>query len=94
MEDIFCTTEQIILGINIDSFTSTFDFSDTAYGMNKDDGEWYYFDDSSVSSSSEDDVVVSLCKVHQCQRLGGIYGNKYTVFGQFLLPLCDFVKKH
>lgn len=23
MEDIFCTTEQIILGINIDSFTST-----------------------------------------------------------------------
>lgn len=33
--------------------------TDTAYGKNKDDGEWYYFDDSSVTTSSEDDVVVS-----------------------------------
>ena len=56
--------------------------------MNKDDGEWYYFDDSSVSSSSEDDVVVSHCKVHQCQRLGGLggYGNKYTVLDSFYYP--------
>ena len=72
--------------MNIDSFTSTFHFSDTAYGMNKDDGEWYYFDDSSVSSSSEDDVVVSHCKVHQCQRLEGIYGNKSTVLDSFYFP--------
>lgn len=31
----------------------------TAYGKNKDDGQWYYFDDSSVSSVNEENVVVS-----------------------------------
>lgn len=31
---------------------------DTAYGKNKDDGEWYYYDDSTVTHSSEENVVV------------------------------------
>lgn len=43
----------------------------TAYGKNKDDGEWYYFDDSSVTSSSEDDVVskAAYVLVYQKQTL-------------------------
>ena len=36
--------------------------SDTAYGKNKEDGEWYYFDDSSVSSATEDDTVVGITR--------------------------------
>ncbi|KAK3103303.1 hypothetical protein FSP39_018356, partial [Pinctada imbricata] len=43
----------------------------TAYGKNKDDGQWYYFDDSSVSSASEDDIVskAAYVLVYQKQNL-------------------------
>lgn len=37
--------------------------ADTAYGKNKDDGEWYSFDDSSVSQTTADSVVVRTCSV-------------------------------
>jgi len=40
----------------------------TAFGLNKDDGEWYYFDDSSVSGSSEDNVVTKAAYVLVYQR--------------------------
>lgn len=40
-------------------YSLSFYITDTAYGKNKENSEWYYFDDSSVSSSSEDDAVVS-----------------------------------
>ena len=40
--------------------------SDTAYGKNKEDGEWYYFDDSSVSSATEDDTVVGIPQNNFC----------------------------
>ena len=33
---------------------------DTAYGQNRNDGQWYYFDDSSVSTSDEGSVCVSV----------------------------------
>lgn len=40
----------------------------TAYGKNKDTGQWYYFDDSSVSSAIEDNIVSKAAYVLFYQR--------------------------
>ena len=49
--------------------------SDTAYGKNKIDGNWYYFDDSNVSPSSEDAVVVKR-KYIECRCVALIVMNR------------------
>ncbi|XP_064607278.1 ubiquitin carboxyl-terminal hydrolase 15-like isoform X2 [Liolophura sinensis] len=40
----------------------------TAYGKNKDDGEWYYYDDSTVTHSSEENVVTKAAYVLVYQK--------------------------
>ena len=42
--------------------------SDTAYGKNKTDGNWYYFDDSSVTQTNEEAVVTKAAYVLFYQR--------------------------
>ena len=42
--------------------------SDTAYGKNKIDGNWYYFDDSSVTQTNEEAVVTKAAYVLFYQR--------------------------
>ena len=42
--------------------------TDTAYGKNKTDGNWYYFDDSSVTQTNEEAVVTKAAYVLFYQR--------------------------
>ena len=51
-----------------DAFHLTFLHSDTAYGKNKLDGNWYYFDDSSVTQTNEEAVVTKAAYVLFYQR--------------------------
>ena len=43
-------------------------FVDTAYAINKNDGNWYYFDDSSVTQTNEEAVNTKAAYVLFYQR--------------------------